>query len=122
MEPGCVNQGITQAKGVSQLPSQGQGLLNSRQGLVRITKQQPASSHKAEACHLGVYRETGDKGIVLLWIVESNALLQVILGQGQFSQEEQDPPQLTVCLYEVMGILLPLGQAQELLCQRTCCL
>ena len=88
MEPGSKVQGISQTKGVRQLLGQGECLLASLQGLVRIAKIPQGPGHIDKQITPGSCpcREARER--CLLRVIEGNPLLQVLSGRGKLSEAE----------------------------------
>src|SRR2546422_6982321 len=56
-------------------------------------------------------------GVVALSVIQGQALLQVRLGRAELTQVEEGVAQRPIGLHERYRVVLPLGQAQELLPQ-----
>src|SRR5262245_17691205 len=82
---------MSQAKGMRQLLGQGQRLVASLYGLVRVAQIPQAPGRIAEAALPGV--KQGTIGAMVLGIVESTHLFQMLSGQGKLSRVEQSSPQ-----------------------------
>src|SRR5262249_44001959 len=80
MEPGSKGEGKSEAKGVRQLLGEGERIVDTSQGLLRIAEIPQRPGSKGEAVHPGVIAIEKGVGAILLGIVERNALLQVCTG------------------------------------------
>src|SRR5882762_9648511 len=83
MDPGGKGEGIRQAERMREILGQGQCLLAPPEGLVRIPKQPERSSHIGEEKHTKVNLKAQGQRAVLWGIVEGEALLQVLFGDGE---------------------------------------
>ena len=74
MESSSKVKGEGQARGMSQFPGQGEGLMAPREGLVWIAKQSQAPAHPGKTHRSSVMPIEEGMGAVLLRIVESKSL------------------------------------------------
>src|SRR5262249_30760142 len=78
-----------EAKGVRQLLGEGEGFVDSPQGLVRIAEIPQRPGSKGEAVHPGVIAIQKGVGAMLLGMVERHPLLQVCTGTSELAQPYQ---------------------------------
>src|SRR5262245_63688922 len=92
MQPGSKALCLHKAKGLRQLPGQGQRLTAPLQRLVRIAQRPQGTGRKGSATNAGVFPIEEGVGAVLLGVVEGYSLLQMGSGGSKLSQIEQAAP------------------------------
>src|SRR2546428_1785097 len=120
MEPGGKGEGKGEAKGMRQLLGEGERVVDSPQGLVRIAEIPQRPGSKRETVHPGVIAIQKGVGAMLQGMVERHALLQVCAGTSELSQPYQGIPQHIVSHQQELHFSYTLAQGQELLSQLAC--
>src|SRR5262245_16723387 len=114
MQIGGIGQDTRQAVRMREVVGQGEGLITAPQGLIWIAKKPQRHGQRPKTAQPGVGLIQQVMGIVLLWIVDSDALLQVCTRGGELSQPEQSISQNVVATQEQRRIAVTLSQDQEL--------
>ena len=115
MEPRSELQGIGKGEGVRKSSGQCQRLAAPLRGAVRIAQEPQSEGLPGSANDSGILSIKRGQSAMPLRITKGDALLQIGLALSQLSQMLESLPAYPVGQQEKRGILLTLGESEELL-------